>query len=335
MRSLSTTTTFIIAAVLALLLIGFVFAGGGQDTTRSKTHCSAPEAYEQIRDELFRRAAATHPAKAGVLRQVANYSLVRRNSQVRRRSGDSGTVQCAGSIALELPPGVAVIGGRRSLAANVSYSLARQSDGRLHLLSLSNTDAIVVPLGALVDARTQQQGPAMPVSDDQALSEAAPPPPPPAPPAPPRPLAQPEQGRIAPPAPRPVKPVVRPAAKSAAQAPTQRSSSSASRPAGSSATGNRATAATPATTNPSFNCRYARTRGEIAVCRDPGLASLDRQMAGQFNRAMSAASPGARLILQRSRNRFLKYRDSCGSEACIAEAYHGRMREISDIATRY
>jgi uncharacterized protein len=58
-------------------------------------------------------------------------------------------------------------------------------------------------------------------------------------------------------------------------------------------------------------------------------------MAGQFNRAMSAASPGARLILQRSRNRFLKYRDSCGSEACIAEAYHGRMREISDIATRY
>ena len=58
-------------------------------------------------------------------------------------------------------------------------------------------------------------------------------------------------------------------------------------------------------------------------------------MAAHFNRALSEAGPGERKMLQRTRNGFLRYRDSCGSEACIAEAYRGRMREISDIVTRF
>jgi uncharacterized protein len=86
-----------------------------------------------------------------------------------------------------------------------------------------------------------------------------------------------------------------------------------------------------ATVRPSFNCRYARTRGEIAVCNDAGLASLDRQMAAQFYGALARARPGQRALLQRSRNRFLAYRDSCGTTACMAEAYRARMQEISDI----
>jgi len=36
-------------------------------------------------------------------------------------------------------------------------------------------------------------------------------------------------------------------------------------------------------------------------------------------------------MLERSRKRFLAYRDSCGSRACVADAYYGRIREISDI----
>jgi uncharacterized protein len=71
------------------------------------------------------------------------------------------------------------------------------------------------------------------------------------------------------------------------------------------------------------------------VCSDPALASLDRQMASQFYRALSTSSPGARLMLQRTRTRFLRYRDSCRSSECIADAYVARMREISDIAERF
>jgi uncharacterized protein len=82
---------------------------------------------------------------------------------------------------------------------------------------------------------------------------------------------------------------------------------------------------------PSFNCRYARTRGEIAVCQDSGLAALDRQMSSQYYRALAAASTRQRAILTSTRDSFLRYRDRCPSNVCIAETYRGRMREIRDI----
>ena len=84
-------------------------------------------------------------------------------------------------------------------------------------------------------------------------------------------------------------------------------------------------------TGPSFNCRYARTRGEVAVCQDSGLASLDRQMAGNFSVAMARGTPAQREVLQRTRSRFVKYRDSCRSKSCVAASYRSRLNEIADI----
>jgi uncharacterized protein len=46
---------------------------------------------------------------------------------------------------------------------------------------------------------------------------------------------------------------------------------------------------------------------------------------------MAAATPGERAMLTRSRNRFLAFRDRCASDACIADAYRGRIAEITDI----
>ena len=54
-------------------------------------------------------------------------------------------------------------------------------------------------------------------------------------------------------------------------------------------------------------------------------------MAEQFNAARRVANPRQRQLLERTRSRFLGYRDSCGSSACMAETYRSRMREISDI----
>lgn len=88
----------------------------------------------------------------------------------------------------------------------------------------------------------------------------------------------------------------------------------------------------PATSaRPSFDCARARTRGEQAVCADPGLAALDRQMAAQYGRAVAATSPDRQAILRQTRDRFLSYRDNCPNNQCIADAYNGRMREITDI----
>ncbi len=89
-----------------------------------------------------------------------------------------------------------------------------------------------------------------------------------------------------------------------------------------------------ASVRPSFNCRYARTRSEMAVCGDAGLARLDQQMAAQFNTAYRQGTAAQREVLERSRLRFLYRRDRCRSASCIAAVYQARMSEINDIAAR-
>lgn len=89
----------------------------------------------------------------------------------------------------------------------------------------------------------------------------------------------------------------------------------------------------PRIAQPSFDCSKARTPSEQAVCANPALAALDRQMAAAYNQAMSGATPGRQALLRQTRDHFLGYRDRCPSDRCIANAYEGRIREIDDIAT--
>jgi uncharacterized protein len=85
------------------------------------------------------------------------------------------------------------------------------------------------------------------------------------------------------------------------------------------------------TTRPSFNCRSARTSSEKMVCSSSRLAARDRAMSSLFYSAMADADARRRAQLRRTRDKFLAYRERCGSEECIADAYEGRMREIRDI----
>lgn len=82
---------------------------------------------------------------------------------------------------------------------------------------------------------------------------------------------------------------------------------------------------------PSFNCRVAGSPSERMVCSSERLAALDRQMSSQFYSALPEADRQARRRLRQTRDAFLAYRDRCPDEACVAEAYQGRMREIRDI----
>ncbi len=83
--------------------------------------------------------------------------------------------------------------------------------------------------------------------------------------------------------------------------------------------------------NPSFDCRQARTRSEIMVCGSDRLARRDRQMNERFDEAMANADPRTRQILLRTRDNFLAYRERCRSNDCIEEGYEDRMDEIRDI----
>jgi len=82
---------------------------------------------------------------------------------------------------------------------------------------------------------------------------------------------------------------------------------------------------------PSFDCSRARSKGEVAVCSDPGLSELDVNMATQYRHALAIASAQQEDLLRQTGNRFLAYRNRCPDTHCAAEAYLGRMREIRDI----
>lgn len=83
--------------------------------------------------------------------------------------------------------------------------------------------------------------------------------------------------------------------------------------------------------NPSFDCERARAQSEYAVCANPSLAALDRTMSQQYRSAVANAGAEQSRLLAETRNRFLAFRNRCGSDDCIAQTYRGRMREIDDI----
>jgi uncharacterized protein YecT (DUF1311 family) len=197
-----------------------------------------------------------------------------------------GTFRCAGRLSLDLPPNVAVVGGRRTLSADIDYVLQPAADGSGDVVMLEGVDSIVIPLATLAGS-------------------ASAPPPPPGEPASSQPASPSDDFTVDGP-PQPDNSAEPPAVQEPASAPTT-------------------------SARPSFNCSHARTRGEIAVCSDGGLAALDRQMSAQFYRAVSAASPRQRQLLRSTRDEFLRFRDRCTNDGCIAETYRGRMREIQDI----
>lgn len=337
MRRLSISPVVLITAALALLLIAYVFVPRGD--SGSSLRCSSRQTLDQIKMELFRRAAAVRGTGDAAFSDVANYAVLRTNSRILRSHDKNGAVHCYGSMVLDLPPGIQVIGGRHSLGAALTYTVTADRGARGRLRKLGKADAIVQLLATAERAATEPGAVAAPASaTNHATASTSQIPPKTLTPVP----AGPTQatGRGAPrerePEHRRPPPTAQPRVTAAARS-TLPAAAGATEPRRSLAVPPpvQSTVATriprPIIAGPSFNCRYARTPSEIAVCRNPDLAALDREMAAQFNRAIAIARPGPRVMLERSRNRFLRFRDSCASDACVAQAYRSRMNEISDI----
>ena len=261
--------------------------GQDEQTAAASTpeaRCAAPATYDLIKRELFRQAATTRGSDQAAFDQLSGYSALRvANPVLREQDAGLERVSCQAEVTLDLPPGVQVVGGRRSLSARLGYTLQSTADNSGDVVTLSGAEGIVVPLATL--ARSGSGAPA----------------PAPAPPSEPEVIVPPTAPEV-PESPGPADEPAAPPVSSAASA------------------------------NPSFNCARARTRGEIAVCSSPDLAALDRQMATFYGTAFRGADPEARALLERTRNRFLGFRDRCRSDECVADAYRGRISEIRDIA---
>lgn len=283
-RKLNPTLIALLAGVVLVLgLIAFFATGrdpdqdklsdtqiaqnAGQPASPEK-RCSSKATYDLIKRDLFQRAAQVRGSDQEAYDRVAAYAAVRmENAVLESEDSASGALNCSASISLDLPPGVAVANGSRTLTADIEYTIDASGN-----VIVRNAEAIVSPLATLVRVAETPTPDATLVPSEPSGPLAPLPPARPAP-TPPRPLGA----------------------------------------------------------RPSFDCAGARSTGEIAVCSSAGLAALDRTMAAQYGRALALASPSQRRLLQQTRDRFLSYRDSCPNNACIGDAYTGRMSEIRDI----
>lgn len=252
---------------------------GDTNTTAGADWCTARATQDEVKRQLFARAAEIRGSNAANYARIAGFALLEVDGAAPVAATTSGALaECRGRATLRLPAGLRVAGGRTALSGTIGYSVANGAgDGAV---TLGQSDPIAIPLATL----TQDRAP-------------APRPAPVAVPAPADPLAPAPQAAPAQP------PVRQPAA------PPE----------------------TSAAARPSFDCRRARTSGERAVCDSPALAALDRSMAARYNGAVANGGPDERRLLVQTRDRFLGFRDRCGTDACIANAYRGRMREIDDI----
>lgn len=90
----------------------------------------------------------------------------------------------------------------------------------------------------------------------------------------------------------------------------------------------------PARATPSFSCRVAKRRGEIAVCGDANLAALDRQQALLYSQSWGRADTSKRAKLVRAHQRLVSRRDRCGSQPCTKRVYLAAMKEVAAIMSK-
>jgi len=80
----------------------------------------------------------------------------------------------------------------------------------------------------------------------------------------------------------------------------------------------------------SFNCSYAGTADEVAICEDARLSALDERMSRRFFRLRSQLYGPDRVRLERDQAIWLNARRRCGgSPGCIAAAYRARIAQLS------
>ena len=280
--------------------------------------CVSRAAHGLVQERLLRNASRLRRGNRAEFQLMMRDSFVRIEPLVSARARGDGGVDCTAVVVVLLPPGTAATDGRRSVYAELDYSLANVTDGRRATLLLTNADAIARQIATLTRlARTAD------------VRE-----PPPLPP---------QQVPLPPPvgsSPARLPAVVAPFVPTFGSAPAV-----ASQPVGALRVAAPAAAVTrpkssdePRPTDPSinasFNCKFAKGRGETTVCKNRNLAELDRHLGVLYGQSWGFADPEKRAVLLKTREQFIARRDNCQSETCALNVYLGRMREVTDIMSR-
>lgn len=165
MRRLNPTVLALLAGLVVLVLLVVYFASSrhpeedklkdsqlnvSQASSSADKRCASQGTYDLIKRELFSRAAQLRGSDQAAYDKLSSYAVVRMDNPVMEGTDSStGAISCSGSLSLDLPPGVAVVGGRRSLMSDVDYTVQPTADGSGNVVTLRNADAIVVPLATI------------------------------------------------------------------------------------------------------------------------------------------------------------------------------------------
>ena len=167
----------VLIALAGLLLVGIVLwlvtgnRNPDQDKltnrNQSSTTAASPEklcastaTYDLIKRDLFRRAAQLRGSDQAAFDRLSSFAVVRMENPVMESNNPANAaVECSGSLSLDLPPGDAVVGGRRTLTADVDYGVQPAADGSGNVVLLRNADAIITPLATLARVNEPQPTP--------------------------------------------------------------------------------------------------------------------------------------------------------------------------------
>lgn len=179
-KSLNWTTIALIAGLLAVLLIIAYFAAG-RDTDQDKLTgneisttaggtpekaCSSKATYDSIKSELFSRAAEVRGSDQAAYEKLSAAAVIRmENAVMESEDGATGAVNCSGSVSIDLPPGIAADGGRRTLMSDIDYTVDASGS-----VALRNADSIIRPLATLARVAQPQQ-PAAPAVVNEVAPE--------------------------------------------------------------------------------------------------------------------------------------------------------------------
>jgi hypothetical protein len=164
MRRLNPTVIALLGGVVVLLLLVAYFATNRnseqdklngneiaqQQTASPEKRCASQATYDLIKRELFRRAAQLRGSDQAAYDKLSAYAVVRmENPVLEGEVKETGGANCSGSLSLDLPPGIAAVGGRRTLSADLDYTVQPAADGSGNVVLLRNADSVIALLATL------------------------------------------------------------------------------------------------------------------------------------------------------------------------------------------
>jgi uncharacterized protein YecT (DUF1311 family) len=165
MRTLS--HGLILAASLSLLACGprnqdkladneLATATGGKEAAPD-TRCGARSVQDEVKRQLFARAAEIRGSNAEDYASIAGFALLQLDAVPDISAATGQMAECTGRATLRLPAGLRVAGGRTALSGAIGYSIAPGARGTV---TLGQSDSIAIPLATLTQKRAAPPPPA-------------------------------------------------------------------------------------------------------------------------------------------------------------------------------